>query len=281
MKRMNGMALAVVALGLLVTSGCVSKAEYDKALELNRNAQKQLENERAKANRLAAEQADMIAQRDNALRQADEKAKEASLMAKARRELQADYDTLRELYSRLRNEKKPTPIGITVLPKEVDQTLRQFAQENPELIEYFPNRGMVKIKSDLTFDSGSTNVKDVANAALKKFVTILNDQAIANYHVYIAGHTDDVPIRRPATKRKHPDNWYLSVHRAVSVQKAMVEAGLASERIGVMGFGEYHPAAPNKTSSSGKKLGNEANRRVEIWIVSPDRFLTGTQEPGK
>jgi flagellar motor protein MotB len=37
-----------------------------------------------------------------------------------------------------------------------------------------------------------------------------------------------------------------------------------------MGFGEYHPVAPNKP---GKK-GNQANRRVEIWIVPPGSFLT-------
>jgi len=66
---------------------------------------------------------------------------------------------------------------------------------------------------------------------------------------------------------------YLSVHRAVAIKKVMEKAGLAAARIGVMGFGEYHPIAPNK-SSGGKNRGNQANRRVEIWIVPPNRFLT-------
>jgi chemotaxis protein MotB len=133
---------------------------------------------------------------------------------------------------------------------------------------------MIKIKSDLTFKLGSTTPRAEAVAALSKLVTIINDPVVANHHVYIAGHTDNVPVSRPETKRRHPDNWYLSVHRAVAVKKVMQKAGLAPARIAAMGFGEYHPVAPNKTSSAGKKLGNQLNRRVEIWIVPPDRFLT-------
>jgi len=79
-----------------------------------------------------------------------------------------------------------------------------------------------------------------------------------------------MPIRRPQTKRTHPDNWYLSVHRAVAVQKELARAGLAPARIGTMGFSEYHPVEPNAPGNKG----NGANRRVEIWIVPPGRFLT-------
>ena len=66
------------------------------------------------------------------------------------------------------------------------------------------------------------------------------------------------------------------MHRAIAVQGVLSKAGLTPARIGAMGFGEYHPVAPN---APGKK-GNRLNRRVEIWIVPPDRFLTesGTEE---
>ncbi|NQU76594.1 MAG: OmpA family protein, partial [Planctomycetes bacterium] len=81
--------------------------------------------------------------------------------------------------------------------------------------------------------------------------------------------TDDIPIST-ATARRHPTNWYLSVHRAVSVVGALSTAGVPAKRMGAMGFGEFHPIAPN---APGHK-GNPQNRRVEIWIVSPERLLT-------
>jgi chemotaxis protein MotB len=55
------------------------------------------------------------------------------------------------------------------------------------------------------------------------------------------------------------------------------KAGLDPERIGAMGFGEYHPVEPNKPN----KKGNPKNRRVEIWIIPPDRFLTVSGEVGE
>ena len=163
------------------------------------------------------------------------------------------------------------PELISMLPTRVNKALQAFAAANPGLVEYDSRHGMVKIKSDLTFALGSTTATQSAVAALTKLVGIINDPVIAGYHVYIAGHTDNVRIRKPETKKRHPDNWYLSVHRAVAIKKVMQTAGLAPARIGVMGFGEYHPVATNKARG-----GNVRNRRVEIWIVPPDRFLTSS-----
>ena len=111
-----------------------------------------------------------------------------------------------------------------------------------------------------------------ALAALKKLAEVLNTADAKPFNIYVAGHTDDMPIVRAETKREHPTNWYLSVHRAVAVQTVMAAAGLAQPRAGVMGFSEYHPVATNPPAHKG----NQANRRVEIWIVPPDRFLTST-----
>ena len=106
----------------------------------------------------------------------------------------------------------------------------------------------------------------------------VNTPAAAKFHVYVAGHTDDIPIR--LSRDRHPNNWYLSVHRAVAVQQVLTKAGLADERIGTMGFSKYHPVVANAPNEGGAR----ENRRVEIWIVPPDRFLTATSaapEPEK
>ena len=129
---------------------------------------------------------------------------------------------------------------------------------------------MVKFKADFTFDKGSDDVSAEAASALDKLVDILNSSAAKDFNVYVAGHTDDIPIKKPETLRRHPTNWYLSAHRAVEVQSVLEKQGLAPQRIGVMGFSEYHPVEAN---AAGQK-GSAKNRRVEIWIVPPGKFLT-------
>lgn len=157
-----------------------------------------------------------------------------------------------------------------LLPQELDAALKEFAEANPDLVTFDSKNGMVKLKSDLTFDPGSTTVKPSASQALDKLSRILNSAQAKTFCVYIAGHTDDMPIAKEGTRRRHPDNWYLSVHRAVGVEKALVKGGVYPSRLAVMGFGEYHPVAPNKAG----KRGNELNRRVELWIVPQGTFLT-------
>jgi chemotaxis protein MotB len=82
--------------------------------------------------------------------------------------------------------------------------------------------------------------------------------------VIIAGHTDDIPIQKPDTRAKHPTNWHLSSHRAISVLNVMASNGIEPKRMSVRGFSEYRPVAENKPN----KGGNPQNRRVEIYIVA-------------
>ena len=265
----------LLLVGMLTAGGCVPKADLDKALDLNRKCRDRLQEEMAKTQQLQTEKQAIHDQLAVAEAQARKAEGDVATMKAARDDLQAKFDELYAKFKGIDTKRPALPEGNFVLPTRVNKALRAFAEANPDLVEYDPRLGMVKIKSDLTFELGSTTANAAAVAALTKLVTIINDPVIAKYHVYIAGHTDNVPIAKAATKKRHPDNWYLSVHRAVSIKKVMQKAGLTSERIGVMGFGEYHPVAPNKVSG-GKNRGNVLNRRVEIWIVPPDRFLTSS-----
>jgi chemotaxis protein MotB len=156
------------------------------------------------------------------------------------------------------------------LPEALSSALQKFALANPDIAEYDAKLGMVKLKSDLTFSPGSAKVNPEATAMLAKLVSVLNDPTAAEFSVYVAGHTDDVPVGNPRTTRRHPTNWYLSAHRAVGVQKALQSAKLDPSRIAVMGFGSYHPVEPNKPNNKG----NAANRRVELWITPTGQFLS-------
>ncbi len=148
------------------------------------------------------------------------------------------------------------------LPVELTTKLEDFAKGS-EMVTYDAERGIVKFKSDLLFDKGSDNVASTAAEAIKSLCQILNSEEAKQFDIVIAGHTDDIPILKPATRAKHPTNWYLSAHRAISVLNVMAEANIEPKRMSIRGFGEYRPVVTNKPN----KAGNPQNRRVEIYIV--------------
>ncbi len=255
--------------GLLTAGGCVSRAEYDKLMAMNRAANAEKDQALAAAQQLRVENERLTQELEVARASLEAKSGEVALLEAAKNDLQRRFDDLMAEYERLTG-RAPSVLPAIVLPPELDKQLRDLAAANSDVMEYLPRYGMVKLKSDLTFDKGSDEVAAGAKTALVRFVQIMNGSIASKYNVYVAGHTDDLPIVKPETRRRHPDNWYLSVHRAVAVEKELAGAGLTAERIGAMGFGEYHPVAPNAP----RKRGNPVNRRVEIWIVPPNRFLT-------
>ncbi|GAF86020.1 unnamed protein product, partial [marine sediment metagenome] len=152
--------------------------------------------------------------------------------------------------------------GGMALPIELSTMLEDF-EEGSDMVTYDADRGIVKFKSDLLFEKGSDRVTSSATASIKSLCSILNSEEGKKFDIIIAGHTDDIPIAKPETRAKHPTNWHLSAHRAISVLNLMKSNETNFERMSVRGFGEYRPLEPN---APGKK-GNPQNRRVEIYIV--------------
>jgi len=271
MRTYLAVSVAVAVLtGVLFGSGCVSRVEYDKSLAACRRANDELKNTQ-QVLRDAREQNQKLTEQMNdtetALRSRQEQLK---VMESANADLSARLEGLVARYRKLLESRQHLP-GLPALPEVVDRALKDFANANPALVEYLPEYGMVKLKADLTFELGSDFVQLPAKEALGKFVQIINQEAAAEFNIYVAGHTDDVRIGSE-TRRRHPSNWYLSVHRAVAVQQVLIKAGLAPTRIGAMGFGEYHPVAPN---APGKAVPHW-NRQACGKIVELDKLRCHT-----
>jgi len=152
-------------------------------------------------------------------------------------------------------------IGQTKLPAEVNQAIIELVSENPDLMEYDEKSGVIRFKSDVTFDSGSAKLSTKAQSVLARFAEILNSARATDLEVRVVGHTDNVRIARKETLAQHPTNVHLSAHRAISVREALVKDGVGANRFMVAGYGEFRPIAEN-----GRK-GNEENRRVEVFLV--------------
>ena len=76
----------------------------------------------------------------------------------------------------------------------------------------------------------------------------------------VSGFTDDKPV--VASNRRFDDNLELSAQRALTVTRALIDAGLPSSQVFAAAFGAEQPVASN-ASDKGRAL----NRRVEIAPV--------------
>ncbi|MCH7871903.1 MAG: OmpA family protein, partial [Planctomycetes bacterium] len=58
------------------------------------------------------------------------------------------------------------------------------------------------------------------------------------------------------TKRRHPSNRHLSVHRAIAVAEVLSKNGLPAANLAVMGYGAQRPISTDLAE----------NRRVEMYL---------------
>lgn len=155
--------------------------------------------------------------------------------------------------------------GNIALDSATNDALMDLASQHADMMEYDPARGLIRFKSDVTFDSGKDTLSAGAKSTIREFARILNSTAM-QYDVRILGHTDSQPMR--FNKAQHPTNWHLSCHRAISVLNEMVINGFAAERGEAAGRGEFDPMVPNRAGGN-----TPQNRRVEIFLVKPFRSI--------
>ena len=181
--------------------------------------------------------------------------------ARLRSELANNRSLMERLDQRLRG------IAVAPIDQATDKALRDLAAANPDLIKYDPDRAMLRFSSDLTFDSGSAQVRDTASSTLGSLGDVLNGAA-SEYELTIVGHTDSAPISA-ATARRHPSNTHLSVHRAISVKQRLASLGVANGRMLVAGWGPERPVVENTERGN-----TPENRRVEIFLELPEGFAS-------
>jgi len=275
MRTVRMLAL-VGGLGCLwvAATGCVSHDEYlrekfgrRKAVERAEALERELADERARSKALEAEREDLLRQLDQAKALAETLKSENERLDALVRQLQQQLD---DLMAKGIGDVKVVEVK---LPPELDKALKEFAAKYPDQVEYDPLRGAVRWKSDLTFALGSDEVRETAKASLKAFADIVNTAAAQPFDIVIVGHTDDVRIS-PGTAKKHPTNWHLSVHRSVAVLFVLNQNGVNYKRMAAMGYGEFRPRVANPPRG-----GAEANRRVEIYLVSRQEHVPGMDTP--
>lgn len=265
MKTLHSLTTAaLLSAAALLSTGCVANSSLDDMTEINRRLEERVVDLEAQIDRLRT----TIAQKDETIGLLRGQGSANDAMAQRlreeeaiRRDLQAQLAQLQREYEQLANEAN-TPVVITqVLPPEVSDALAELAAANPDLMSFDEQRGMIRLRSDLTFALGSADVNDSATAAIARLARVLNDGRAQNFDVLVIGHTDNVPVTSTTGRQIHIDNRGLSSNRGDAVARVLETSGVAAARVTSGGRGSTQPIAQNG------ERGNQANRRVEIFIT--------------
>ena len=118
--------------------------------------------------------------------------------------------------------------------------------------------GRIGIRGNVLFALNSDALQDEGRALLVELATPLADYLSAREEILmVSGFTDDRPVL--GSNRRYADNWELSAQRALTVTRALIEAGLPADSIFAAAFGAQQPVGSNDDEA-----GRARNRRVEI-----------------
>lgn len=233
----------LIAFGLACLNGCVSKSQHASVLkELDYcEIDNVVLQERVQS--LKTEKGDVDAQLRG----------EKELAKKRVRRLEAEKG---DVDAQLRSERRSAEVAHALYESLVSGLASELATQQVE-IEQMQSGVTVNLPGEVLFSTGSAELTESGKEVLFKVGDKLRE---VPYQTVVAGFTDNVPIGGVLVER-YPTNWELAGARAARVVRLLEEAGVSSNRLLAVSFGENQPEASNDTLE-----GRAENRRIEIRL---------------
>ena len=280
--RKISIAILIIA-GLFSLNSCVSKKKYLKSETLRTNCEQKasqcitdldktnaenavlekkitklnsdIDNLEAMKNELGVEKQELRSKIKEITDEALTKQQKMDVSIKNKlAELEKREKAIQDLQNLLDEKDK----AMQSLLENVEKALKQYSSDELS-IKLVDGKVYVAMSDKLLFKSGSAAVEPAGKEALALLAEVLSKNP--DLSIIIEGHTDNVPI----STSRFTDNWDLSVIRATSVVRILVnEYKLNPRQITASGRGEYFPKADNETAE-----GRAINRRTEI-IIAPN-----------
>ena len=238
---------------LSFAAGCVPQQKYDELLTAYRGKEQQTMKMQEELQASQANEALLRKQLTDQRSYLDQLKTVNAEQATELEQMEGDFQSLSQRITSLR---------VAALPPELNAKLTHLRDAYPDLLTFDEATGMLRFNTDMSFALGSANLSAEAKSAMANLATILNSPAGTAFDLDIVGHTDNVPVSRPATKQRYPDNMHLSVGRAMAVRTQLVNDNVTGARIKVGGWGEHRPLRTNPAQG-----GEPANRRVDLYLV--------------
>lgn len=123
----------------------------------------------------------------------------------------------------------------------------------------------LQLRDSVLFESGQATLLSGGYDVLSRLIPLLQKGA---FQISVEGHTDSVPI----STDYYPSNWELSGARAAAVVRALIDLGIAAERLQTIGHAHTKPVADN-TSEEGRKKNRRVNLILNIDAKSAGELL--------
>jgi chemotaxis protein MotB len=206
---------------------------------------------------------------------------ELERMKKLVSKLAKHEDTLQQLSTQLQNKNANVSVMEQELARLEQQTAderRRFENLRSELQEELSGREiemrqlknqltLIRVGSDILFDSGSAEVTEDGKTTLDVIAKILKQYP--GRKVRVEGHTDNVPIGS-SLQARYPSNWELSAARAARAVRYLHATGIEPAKFQVIGHGSQQPVIDRDDPDARSR-----NRRIEIVVLPEDSETVG------
>jgi OmpA-OmpF porin, OOP family len=146
----------------------------------------------------------------------------------------------------------------TKLPDGTELNIPQYGVEN-KLLQFIQDSSKAVDSTTwfdfdrLLFDTGSATLQPASDDQLRNIAAIL--KAYPSVKLKIGGYTDNIGDAAA--------NLKLSQARADNVRAALIQLGVAPDRLEAQGYGNDHPVADNSTEE-----GRQKNRRISMRVTA-------------
>lgn len=118
-------------------------------------------------------------------------------------------------------------------------------------------------QSEVLFPSGSAELQPEGQDQILQLARTVRELGARiptdiDWVLRVDGHTD----RQPISTAAFPSNWELSMARALSVVRFLIEQGIPADRLAATGFGEFQPIDPGDDEAAYRR-----NRRIELKLT--------------
>lgn len=119
-------------------------------------------------------------------------------------------------------------------------------------------------ESEVLFAPGEALLSPAGLEALRPLANAIREiegtiPADVDWVLQVDGHTDNRPINTP----QFPSNWELSLARALSVVRFLIEEGVSATHLVAAGFGEFQPIDNGNSPEALRR-----NRRIELKLTN-------------
>jgi chemotaxis protein MotB len=237
MRKLTLAGLAVICVAMI---SCVSKSKFTD-----------LENEKAQVEQQLQETETMVTDLKDQNSQLQSQNEQLQSRVNT---LEADLSSSNSQISEIRAQVDQMSTQLNRITGEIDDAFSGVDELGME-VQAKGDQLYISISNAILFRPGSATISDEGANVLDELSEAFKEKDEVD--IVVEGHTDADPVR--ITRARWKDNWGLSVARAVSVVRALVERGVDASQLTAAGRGEHMPAA-----SDDKSL----NRRTE-FIVKP------------